>query len=190
MGEMENLDQAKAILEKAIADGVVEQRAGWLKFGDINLGQGMDKVTLSLAQDDDLRATLGEAVGVEVVKSAPAVTAPIAAPAKAAPKKGYPVGTCDVNLDEIGVREMGYNQNLPVETETVEGRKIMDIQTVQRKFRLPQPLLTLEEAEKLGRQKWHPFRGDPSVMTCKIRQGRGIRRFMVSNEVYQQLDKD
>lgn len=91
-----------------------------------------------------------------------------------------------VDVSELGIREHRLVSVQPVEVEERGGTKIVEIRQTVIKKNLPQPLLELHEAKKLGRQKWHPFRNMKDIFTTVV----DGRRFLVEKHVYDELDKD
>ncbi len=90
------------------------------------------------------------------------------------------------DISKLGIREHTKRVVAPVVAETRnDGTKIMEIRSVQKKFKVAQPILSFSEAKKLGRQKWHPFR-KTDLMTCVV----DSRRFLIDMEVYNKIDHD
>lgn len=187
--------EAQEVLEKAIADGVVVAGGGWIKFGDKSLGRGLTQATETVAGDPELLQALKVAVGLAAPSEPkPEMSAEDAAAigrkiAGSKPKVTIGSAPEGVDLRTLGMREHAYAQDRPVQTEEIDGRKMMEIRTVQVRQNLRQPVLTLDEAKQLGPQKWHEWSVKPEFMTCVVASGVNRFRFLVTKQTYQELEK-
>jgi hypothetical protein len=116
-----------------------------------------------------------QAGGVDAVKVNTAATP--SASAEVQVGKGF------VNLDEIGVRKVAMLREQPVTIREQGMTKIVDhrIQRVEMTHR--QPVLSTEEALKLGPQNWRPFSRMKGYYTCVI----NFRRFLIGPAVAEKL---
>lgn len=105
----------------------------------------------------------------------------VTAPAASAPA---PTNTEYVRIDTLGERDVTTIREQPVVVEERDRTKLMDFRKVQHTERIQQPVLTIEEALKLGPQNWIPYgRGGVGHYTCVV----NFRRFIIGPEVASKL---
>lgn len=86
-----------------------------------------------------------------------------------------------VDTSTLGVRTAEFVDVAPVQVGQAGLSRVVEIRQTTRVEQVVQPVLTLEEAQTLGKQEWKP-RPD-GTFTCIV----DGRRFVVTKEVKEQL---